>query len=417
MSGAVVELLAREAGLACRGARRSHVEATIRKAMERARCATEEEYLAQLDARPALLRSLIDDVVVSETYFFRDQAQLDVVRAFLGGCERRDSPPLRAWSAGCSSGEEAYSLAMLFDELGLLDRVSILAGDVSTTALVRARQAVYGSWSFRNLSPAEYPQWFIPRGERWTVAKRLRDAVTFVDQNLAHCALLPPLAEFDVILCRNVMLYFDRATIERVVRYFAASLRPGGWLVTSAADPLLAAEPGLEPLVTNAGIVYRKELALPPAVAEVLPSLPKPAPAFLAPPMPSPAPLAPAEPMPALAAPAAVEDANDLDPQAHVGRALAFLDRGRVEEAAASARQALYLDRSIAVAHFALARALRIMGDYDGARRSLRRLGALISEVPPDAPVRCASHLSAGSLAHSAGAEHVLLERSAGGGR
>jgi chemotaxis protein methyltransferase CheR len=220
------------------------------------------------------------------------------------------------------------------------------------------------------------------------------------------------LGEFDLILCRNVLMYFDQATAARVGSFLAQSLAPGGWLITSPADPMLVEQTGLEPVTTAACIFYRR--AQPArafqATAEV-PKLPDYS-VF----EPAPVDLFQAKAMMHVQPPAAEDtreqafhetttpaDADRLDPEFHVLQALRLLDMNSPAAAAASARRALFLNRSVAMAHFALARSLRLLGWHEVARRELRRARAVAGEESQGVQ----------GLRASIDAELTLLERSA----
>src|SRR5262245_45732121 len=148
---AVAQLVGRRTGLALTG-RRDSAEQGIRRALARARTADLDRYLERLAAEDALLDDLVGELTVGETYFFREPAQFQFLRReALPALKRRaeQGHVVRVWSAGCASGEEAYSLAILLEEAGLGEQVSLLATDISRAALARARQAVYGTWSLR----------------------------------------------------------------------------------------------------------------------------------------------------------------------------------------------------------------------------------------------------------------------------
>src|SRR5262249_5413501 len=131
----------------------------------------------------------------------------------------RGIPVVRAWSAGCASGEEAYSLAMVFAEEGLADRAYLLATDVSGAALAKARRATYGSWALRGDGAAAALPHLERHGDRFVVKEPIRRLVTFERLNLA-LDLYPSLETgtlgLDLILCRNVLIYFDSVTIRAV---------------------------------------------------------------------------------------------------------------------------------------------------------------------------------------------------------
>jgi len=203
---------------------------------------------------------------------------------------------------------------------------------------------------------------------------------------------------FDLILCRNVLLYFDRETVERAAQVLLAALGPGGWLLTSPTDPPLPSELGLETMPTPAGLAYRKP-AVTTAPAVLLPVLqvtPRKADA----------------PKPHVVHPRPrAASRQRFDAEAYVARALVFLDAGHLHQAAASARRALFLDRSLVIAHLTLARALRLCGSRAAAQRALRRGAALLEAHAPDAVVRGAGGALAGTLSAVAAAEFDLLMR------
>jgi len=369
----------------------------MRRALALARENDPARYRERLAAEPALLRALIAEVTVGETYFFRDPLQFDAIRTIvlpdiLHRRGRRDS--LRMWSAGCATGEEAYSLAIVLSECGLAERTHVLATDVSSAAIDVARRGQYGAWSFRNDAADWRARCFTAAGKQWTI-DAVHRRVEFVVQNLMQPA--PAGSGFDLILCRNVLLYFDRTTVERAAQSLTAALAPGGWLLVSPTDPPLPNDLGLEMVPTPAGIAYRKP-AVPANAA-------KPAAAL---------PLAPRKVdamKPHAVRPRPRAARQRVDAETYVARALAFLDAGQLHQAAASSRRALFVDRSLAIAHLTLARALRLTGSRAAAQRALRRGAALLEAHAPDAAVRGAGGISAGTLSAVVAAEFDLLTR------
>lgn len=406
----VARIVSEHSGLTFPAERRPYTEAAIRRAMAAARANDFQAYAAELCANAALLGALLGEITVGETYFFRDPAQFAVLRKTVIPelCARSS---LRFWSAGCASGEEAYSLAMLAEEFALQDRCAITGTDISPHAIERARQGVYGDWSFR----AQPVPWrggcFTERSGKWHIAARFRERVAFSVANLSHAEAGQP-TDVDVIFCRNVLMYFDSGALQRAARALADALRPGGWLFTSPADPMLPPESGLEVISTPAGLVYRKSAGVqkaPIAVAFPAPLSPKPPvlrPAHASPPAP---PYRAPEPTPVREARA---ERQRLDAEPHVLSALLLLELGDPQAAAAAARRALYLDRTLAIAELALGRALRLLGNRRGASRALRRAHELLAGVPDDATVRFSQNSLAGNLAANAAAELVLLQQS-----
>jgi chemotaxis protein methyltransferase CheR len=187
----------------------------------------------------AELALLVESLVVHETYFFREAAPLrllvDVVLPAL--IARGDCP--RVWCAACSTGEEPLTLAMLLEERGLSERVSLVASDISERALRHARAGVYGRRSLRALPDGVLGRWLEPAGDGASVAPRIRNSISWCRVNLVDAASVAALGKFDVILCRNVLIYFSDETIRRVVFNLASGLTPGGMLLVGTSESLL----------------------------------------------------------------------------------------------------------------------------------------------------------------------------------
>lgn len=184
--------------------------------------------------------AVVDAVTVGETFFFRYQAQFDALaRVVVPEVMERNQMTRRLsiWSAGCSNGAEPYSVSMLLRRhFGVLLtgwKLDILGTDISVGALAEAQAAEYGAWSIRDLPPDLRAECFAPHGERWRVRARYRQDVRFARHNLV--SQVPP-GEFDVVLCRNVLMYFDPATRVRVAQMLYSALPPGGWLVVGHAE-------------------------------------------------------------------------------------------------------------------------------------------------------------------------------------
>lgn len=208
------------------------------------------EYGAQdADAVNALARHL----TIGESYFFREIGVISVLREklipeILERKARGGERTLNIWSAGCSTGEEVYTLAMMVASMLEDDdplRVRILGTDINSTALDRARQGVYRDWSFRDMPTELVNTWFSEdMPGRYAVHPRLRDMVEFRQLNLVDVSTYP--TGFDLILCRNVLMYFTRDVVSRIVQSLRRSLRDDGWLVPSMTEVTLVNAPGLE---------------------------------------------------------------------------------------------------------------------------------------------------------------------------
>jgi len=219
------------------------------------------------------------EITIGETFFFRYAEQFAALRQTILPqlLERnRATRRLRIWSAGCANGSEPYSLAILLHELlgdALPDwRITILGTDLNEASLAAAREAVFSPWSLRSL-PAELRERdFTAEGRGWRLRPRHRAMVRFQRHNLLD--LLEPGAalemnEFDLILCRNVLIYFHPETVPQLVRALAERLVPGGWLLLGHAEPQPGFARFLRPVSLPGTAAWQRE-------AEDLPVLPEP---------------------------------------------------------------------------------------------------------------------------------------------
>jgi len=207
----------------------------------------------------AELLQLADALVVNETYFFRERAALEVtVDLFVPELVRAGMRP-RIWCAACATGEEPLTLAMLLDAAGMLDAVTLVASDISGRALAHAREGMYFRRSLRALPPEAAGRWLVPVGNGMRVERRIAQAVDFRRVNLVNDAEVAALGHFDIVFCRNVLIYFSDATVENVVAVLARSLCPNGRLIVGASESLLRFESGLTCEERSGAFFYRKE--------------------------------------------------------------------------------------------------------------------------------------------------------------
>jgi chemotaxis protein methyltransferase CheR len=216
------------------------------------------------DSTGQALVSLINALTTNHTSFFREQAHFDFFKKkFLpefGGRRNID-----IWSAACSTGEEPYTIAMCAaEELGpaVRGRVRILATDISTEVLEKAKRGTYPANRFEGVSEARLRKFWL-RGEGsstgwYRIRKELRELIEFQRFNLLGRDAAP--GRFQLIFCRNVMIYFDKPTQQRVVRRLAESLEPGGYFLTGHAESLTGIDHGLEHVQPA---VYRRPDKLP----------------------------------------------------------------------------------------------------------------------------------------------------------
>jgi len=218
----------------------------------------------------AEMQEVYDLLITRETYFFREEYQLrgfrDEILPVLLDNERKQ---LTIWSAGCSTGEEAYSLAMVLTEVGLpRDRVVRVHGtDLSRRNVAVARKGAYTETSFRSTSDERRRRFFCEREGGLQVIEPLRQMCQFGTMNLLHMDRAPRFVQADAIFCKNVLIYFDAEARRRVITGLHDRLRPGGYLFLGHSESLLN-EPGpFEPVHLAADVVYRRPSrpTIPPA--------------------------------------------------------------------------------------------------------------------------------------------------------
>ena len=227
-------------GLAFRGSRATVVDAAVERAGAALGVTDPWALLHRLVRRDAeALDAMAVALTVGETYFFRDPEHFQFFRerALPELRARRGVLPVRVWSAGCATGEEAYSLAIAAANAAGpgAPSVDILGTDVNPDAIAAARQGRYREWSFRRVDASVRERWFVAEGGAFRPVAALGERVRFEVLNLADAAAWP--GEVDVIFCRNVLIYFDRETVAAVFARFARSLAPGGVLVLGPSIP------------------------------------------------------------------------------------------------------------------------------------------------------------------------------------
>lgn len=323
------------------------------------------EYLRRLDQSDCdsdLWTTLIDRLTIAETYFFRDEGQMALLRDQLlrGLLKEASGRGLRIWSAGCSTGEELYTIAMLLDAMAA-PPADLLGTDLNPEVIEQARQGVYRERSLRNLPGSLRALYLEPRGQRFAIASRLRQRTRFRVGNLCSddTSLLRGL---DLIVCRNVLIYLDRARLPEILDRFYACLRPGGLLLTGHGE-LLAVETPFEVVPYPSSLVYRR-----PELAFTAPRSQEPSAAGA---------FSQHQP-PSAPAPEPPEDSR-LEQLLSDARAARL--RGAVTEARAALRQALYLDPDYAAAYLELA--LLVAADDPERARKHRATGLDLIELRP----------------------------------
>lgn len=258
---ALTAWLAREAGLAFGDDARSRLEARLLPRLEVRGAGSLEEYLEVLQRDPDEAAAAIDAVTVHETYFFREPASLDGLRDDIGPALGEGGRPIHAWSAGCSSGEEPFTMAMILAGLerdGRCGSFEVLGTDVSPVSIAHARRGVYGMRSFRSRLGPEEVAWFAHQDGGLVPLSTLRSRVRFSTLNLVDSAGVARLPTFDLIFCRNVLIYMTPAARGLVLQAFFRHLRPGGALVLGHAESLLHVENPFQHWPLKRGLAYRR---------------------------------------------------------------------------------------------------------------------------------------------------------------
>ena len=454
-------LLARVAGLSFDDARRESLGYSLGARMEEGGVPSVRAYLALVERDPGELQRLLDEVTIQETHFFRNPPQIRALRSHVlpelvrhAGVNGRR---LRVWSAGCSTGEEPYSVAMMLRELLPSTAgwdVKVIATDVSQRALDQAAAATYGTRAVQMASPEDLDRFFVRHpGGLYEVRPEVRDLVELRHHNLVTEA--PPEAGIDLVLCRNVTIYFSRETTRALMQRLHGCLRDGGYLFLGHSETLWQVSEDFRLVALGSGdssaFVYRRvepgeerrrvlpdrrtaDEGAPQPGPERRQSAPRRAAGLievLTKPRRLPLTREPARVAlfgaPVAAAPVAESSGDALasaraalaeggyeaaaelasaaagtDPlraEAHYLRGLAMVNLGRDADALVDLRKAVYLDPHSGLAHFLLAGVLARLGDPAAAAREYRAAADTLGRQPSDATASELGGRSVGELA------------------
>jgi len=404
---------------------------------------------------------LASHLSVGETYFFREKRSLEILEEQVLPQllhSRRQERRLRIWSAGCCTGEEAYTIAMLFDRL-IPDiqawNITILATDFNPKFLRRAVQGVYGEWSFRDAPGWLRGRYFTGCGDgRFEIIPRIRKMVTFSYLNFAddvYPSLSNNTSAMDIIFCRNVLMYFTAQRAKQVASNLYRALVDGGWLIVSPAEASNTLFSSFAPVEFPGAVLYRKtaDAEVQPLVgghpAQPLFEAAAPALPLIVPAEPAILPVQPTASTTAAnfsagkvgQAQASQADerrlplrmardcanqgkldealdwckqaisADKLNPAHHYLLATILQEQGQPDHAIQSLMRALYLDPDFVLAHFALGNLHQSQGRYRQAQRHFENTLLLLRRHPPDETLTEADGLTAGRLTEIATA---LLE-------
>lgn len=403
---------------------------------ERSRERMQARGLTSFDAYVELLergdseewRRLEDAITIGETYFFRypdhfaalrEKVLPELIR------QRADTRMLRIWSIGCSTGAEPYSVAIVLRELlgDAVDnwRIAIIGGDISEKALSAARAARFGEWALRTMSGEDRARYFDRDGSAWVLKREFRSMVRFERQNVLDLLSSTPPIEwsgFDLVMCRNVLIYFSPQLALDIVEALRTCLAPDGTLFLGHAEGTLTSGPYLQradapPLPTEFAQAVRPSIEPQGYVPPIVPPLPRamihPAPA---PKAVETGPLDPVEDIQRLADAGAYEDAEALcldhlkraptSPRLHYYNAILHQVSEDPVGAESALRRAIYLDRSFVVAHHRLGMLMLSLGRLDDARRSLQSAMRLADNLSSTVPLPEGGGVLAGELSDAA---------------
>ena len=252
----------RESGIVLEAGKHYLLDARLSPIIRNAQLATINDLCALLRATgpEPLKRAVVEAITTHETLFFRDQAAFEALKASILPqlkALRDGKRRLSIWSAAASSGQEAYSIAMMLLELGLESwHIDILGTDLSHQILARARAGRFAQLEINRGLPAAYlAKYFKRQGLEWEVSDQVRRGVRFEPLDLRQ--IPSSFGSFDLVLCRNVMIYFDMETKRKIVQAIKRSMTPGSVLLLGSAETLLNLDDSLERKVASAAVYYQ----------------------------------------------------------------------------------------------------------------------------------------------------------------
>ncbi len=211
------------------------------------------------------LARLVDELTINETYFFRERSQLlalfeEILPQLQAERLGYGKGPLSLWSAGCSGGEEPYTLVMMALEAGLEPGkdLRVYASDISRPMLQKARRGVYREASFRDTGDAHRDRFFVEKNGLYRIRDEVKRHVDFIHLNLLDRSRIALLGSMDVVMCRNVLIYFGARGRRRVIDTFYQKLRPGGYLLLGHSESLMNLSSAFELRHLKHDLVYQR---------------------------------------------------------------------------------------------------------------------------------------------------------------
>jgi chemotaxis protein methyltransferase CheR len=262
------EYLYRRTGMSFGESKRYYIDRRIAERMAATGDATFAAWFARLRGQPGELQAVTNAFTVNETYFYRETHQLEALSGVLLPEVTRNKGPgdrVRIWSVPCSTGEEPYSIAIwLLENWPMVDayNVEIVGSDIDTQALAAARTGDYGSRALARLPADVADRYFEGRvGDGRRILRDLVESVTFTPVNLVDRSSLETQGEFEVIFCRNVLIYFDDAARRTVAENLFGRLRPGGFLCLGHSESMARIDDRFEVRRLPDAVVYQRPAA------------------------------------------------------------------------------------------------------------------------------------------------------------
>ncbi|NJK32845.1 MAG: protein-glutamate O-methyltransferase CheR [Deltaproteobacteria bacterium] len=262
------DIIYKRSGISFQDSKKYVLESRLTRRLEDLEMDSFDHYIAYLTMGPYQtdeFQEMFNRITINETSFFRNQPQLDVFeKTVLPNIleARQSTKRLRIWSAACSSGEEPYTLAMLIHRsLGvrLADwRVEILGTDISEKVLLQAEQAEYTSFSFRGVSPLLVNRYFSQQGDKYILSPEVKQMVMFEAHNLNDTLAAKRHGKWDIIFCRNVMIYFDDEMRARVFKMFHDCMERDAVLFIGHSETVRTADSLFQPLGISHAFAYTK---------------------------------------------------------------------------------------------------------------------------------------------------------------
>ena len=402
---------------------RTTVEKLIQQEFQDKSLSDLQGFLAETPFTHPLWQKLIQALTVGETYFFRNKNHMQVLQEkilpdLIRERRQKNFKQIRIWSAGCATGEEPYTLAILLHQLlpDIKDwTINLLATDINAAYLAFAQKGSYTQRSFRGETPPDLAdKWFVQNEKQLQIKPEVRRLVTFAPLNLIddnYPSFANHTMNMDLIICRNVTIYFDKETTRKIIDRFYTTLNNDGWLIVGHSEPNIETYRAYETHNIYDAIIYQK-INRPKSEATAAVTLKKPRmtteqlyqslSAFV--PMPTPTtdnqPAATARDVTALdhAQIAAnnqqwqdalrwlevAEQADKLNPMVHYLRGIVYRQLNQNADAILAIRQAIYCDSDFALAHYILGDVFQKEGQLANAKRHWRIARSTLATLAPD---------------------------------